>query len=63
MPNIREIKRRSNINKIRNAIKQAKNEDKKVDPEKLISYCMVEFGVSRRTAMEYIRTAYLYSFK
>ena len=52
-----EEKRIIRVNLIRNAYKRAKNSGKNIVREMLISYCISSWGVSRRTAIEYIDSA------
>lgn len=54
MANIRETKRASRIMAVRNWIQTAKVSEANIDPQKLIATICMEFGVSRRTAMEYV---------
>lgn len=52
--NIREIKKERRINRIRAFYKNAKEEKKNIDLEKLISILIIEENISRRTATEEI---------
>ena len=54
MGQIREERKRARLNKVSQMFEQAEAEGKTIDYEKMIAFCMVEFGVSRRTAREYI---------
>ena len=54
---IYEINRKSRIERIRAGIKSARLDKKEVDMKKLLLYIMEEYGVSLRTAKEYIDVA------
>lgn len=56
MTNVREIKRRQRIDATKGLIERAQKKGADVDQDKLIATLCIEFGVSRRTAMEYITT-------
>jgi hypothetical protein len=59
MSNVREEKRIHRVGVIRNWINEAKQNKATIDKEKLIATASLEFGVSRRTALEYINTLIL----
>jgi len=56
MANVREEKRIYRVGVIKNWINDAQNKGNAIDKEKLIATASLEFGVSRRTALEYINT-------
>lgn len=54
-----EDRRLIRLQKIKRTIVQAKEKGKQVDKEKLIAVCAMEWGASRRTILEYIKTVEL----
>jgi len=56
MPNMREAKRLIRIKVMRNWIVEAKSNNAIIDQEKLLAIACMEFGCSRRTALEYLNT-------
>ena len=56
MTNVREDKRKLRMNTVRKWIVTSQEQGNKIDKEKLIATICIEFGTSRRTALEYINT-------
>jgi len=52
--NVREEKRAIRIKTIHTWITQAKQRGRKIDKDKLIATACVEFGCSKRAALEYL---------
>ena len=47
--------RKARIEQIRASIKKAKKEGKELNIDKLLALCQIEWGLSRRTALEYLK--------
>ena len=62
MANIRELKKQKRIQQIIAAFKEAKVKGKEIDKEKLISLLIVEYGISKKVAVEEINAVALYDF-
>lgn len=60
MANIREIKKQKRIKQIQEAFKTVKKEGKEVNQEKLISLLIIEYGITRKTALEEINAVVVY---
>jgi hypothetical protein len=56
MGNLREEKRRLRLKTVLSWVKEAQNKGKLIEKERLIATICMEFGTSRRTALEYINT-------
>ncbi len=56
MTNVREDKRKLRMNTVSKWIVTSQEQGNKIDKEKLIATICIEFGTSRRTALEYINT-------
>jgi len=55
--NTKEIARKERVQTILNSIKKAQTDGRIIDFKKLIAVTMFDFGVARRTAIEYIDAA------
>lgn len=54
MAQVREERKKGRIGKVKQLTLNALEKGEDISYEKLIAFCMVEFGVARRTAREYI---------
>jgi hypothetical protein len=54
MANIREITKRDRITRLKAIFHKAKDEQKEIDKNKLIALLIVEYGISKKTAVEEI---------
>lgn len=61
MANIRENLKRARLAKLGALIKQAKEEKRIIDKERLISMMIVEHSISRKTAIEEIEAVINYA--
>ena len=55
--NIRETQRASRISTIKKSLETAKEQGRRVDETKLVKEIMLQFGVTKRTAEEYVEIA------
>ena len=55
--NKREKERKARITSIHEALRKIKESEKELDLEKFLFKIMWDYGISRRTAREYIKTA------
>lgn len=56
-----EERRKERLEIISNSIKNAKDMGKEINKDKLIATCMMEWGASRRTILEYIKVVEVYN--
>lgn len=56
MANIREKQRRETINSIKITLQEAREQDKVLNKDRLIANICLRYGVSRKTALDYLST-------
>ena len=57
MPNLRELKRKSIIDKIVLTLKELNKANLKYDEDKFLSEIQKESGATKKTALDYLKTA------
>jgi len=62
MANVREIQKRSRLQKLTVIITKAKKLGEEIDKPKLISKMIVEHAITKRTAMEEVEAVLSYDF-